>query len=129
MEKAIEKRVVDYWTARIPEFSKVRKNELTDGLGERWCAALEGRLPSGHPLKILDVGTGTGFFCVLLARRGHDMTGIDLTPVMIAEAREQAAVEGLIIRYDLMNAQELSFADESFDAIISRNLTWTLPRS
>ncbi len=127
MKKAIENRVVDYWTARIPEFSKVRKNELTDGLGERWCVALEGLLPSGHPLKILDVGTGTGFFCILLARRGYDMAGIDLTPVMIEEARAQAAAEGLPIRYDLMNAQELSFADESFDAIISRNLTWTLP--
>ncbi|MBF4693952.1 class I SAM-dependent methyltransferase [Fusibacter ferrireducens] len=127
MEKKIENRVMDYWTERIEEFGKVRKNELKDGLAERWCDVLEKYLPAQKPLKILDVGTGIGYFCILLAKRGHEMTGVDLTPVMIEEARKLADNEGLKISFDEMDAQNLLFEDESFDAVISRNLTWTLP--
>lgn len=123
----IENRVINYWTARARNFGLVRKNELSDNLGERWAMALGQILPSGNRLKILDVGTGTGYFSILLARRGHVLTGIDLTPAMIAEAQTQAEAEGLTIRFEVMDAQELSFANECFDAVISRNLTWTLP--
>ena len=47
-------------------------------------------LPQGRPLRILDVGTGTGFFAFLLAAEGHCVTGIDLTPGMVEEARRFA---------------------------------------
>lgn len=126
MEGITENRVIRYWSARVHDFGQVRKSELSDRLGQRWCAALEQLLPSGK-LRILDAGTGTGYFSILLARRGHKMTGIDLTHAMIAEAKTQAETEGLPIRFEVMDAQALSFANESFDAVISRNLTWTLP--
>lgn len=119
--------MINYWTTRAPYFSEVRKSELSDNLDQGWSTVLEQLLPVGNPLKILDVGTGTGYFSILLARSGHELTGIDLTPAMIAEARRQAEAEKLSIRFEVMDAQELSFADASFDAVISRNLTWTLP--
>ena len=81
----------------------------------------------GKNLRILDVGTGTGFFAILLSQAGHQVEGIDLTPAMLNEARDIAAQRGLSILFREMDAQALCYADESFDVVLSRNLTWTLP--
>ena len=126
METQIEQRVKNYWTARSHDFGTVRKNELESDMGKRWLEEIERHLPQGK-LDILDVGTGTGFFAILLARLGHRVTGIDLTPAMIAESCALAGSMGLDIDFRQMNAQELSFEEERFDVVISRNLTWTLP--
>lgn len=126
METQIEQRVKNYWTARSHDFGTVRKNELESDMGKRWLEEIERHLPQGK-LDILDVGTGTGFFAILLARLGHRVTGIDLTPAMIAESRALAGSMGLDIDFRQMNAQELSFEEERFNVVISRNLTWTLP--
>ena len=72
-------------------------------------------------------GTGTGFFAVLLAQAGHRVEGVDLTPAMLEEARALAAQRGLDITFREMDAQALDYEDGCFDAVISRNLTWTLP--
>lgn len=126
METQIEQRVKNYWTARSHDFGTVRKNELESDMGKRWLEEIERHLPQGK-LDILDVGTGTGFFAILLARLGHRVTGIDLTSAMIAESRALAGSMGLDIDFRQMNAQELTFEEERFDVVISRNLTWTLP--
>lgn len=76
---AIEDRVVRYWTIRSHDFGAVRKNELGSIMGRRWQEELEAQLPERSPLNILDVGTGTGFFAILMAQLGHKVTGIDLT--------------------------------------------------
>ena len=59
------------------DFGAVRKNELGSIMGRRWQEELEVRLPERSPLNILDVGTGTGFFAILMAQLGHKVTGID----------------------------------------------------
>ena len=81
----IEERVKHYWTVRSHDFGAIRKNELEGDMGRRWLEELEQRLPKGKTLDILDVGTGTGFFAILLAGMGHRVTGIDLTPAMLEE--------------------------------------------
>ncbi len=125
-EEELEERVVDYWSKRAEGFGEVRKEELDNEIGLAWKAYVSGYLTK-NVKKILDVGTGTGFFCFLLEPEGYDLTGIDLTPSMIAEANEIKADRGSRAEFMVMNAQELEFADETFDAIITRNLTWTLP--
>ena len=84
-------------------------------------------IPAGKKLRILDVGCGTGFFSILLAKMGHEVTGIDLTPEMIEKGRILAEEEHADCKLLIMDAEQLDFEDESFDFIISRNLTWTLP--
>ena len=66
----IEKRVLDYWTVRAHDFGIVRRNEIRDGVSARWGAELDSLLP-GSGLRILDVGTGTGYFAVLLGKRAR----------------------------------------------------------
>lgn len=111
---------------RAHDFGVVRRNEIHDGISGRWSAELCSLLPKRR-LRILDVGTGTGYFAVLLGARGHEVTGIDLTPAMLDEARALADDRGVNARFEVMDAQSLSFPDNSFDAVVTRNLTWTLP--
>lgn len=122
----LEKKVLNYWTVRAHDFSVVRRNEIHDEISTRWRAELLKHLPGGG-LRILDVGTGTGYFAALLAAMGHEMTGIDLTPAMIDEAKSFARDLGVSAHFEVMDAQALSYPDESFDAVVTRNLTWTLP--
>lgn len=122
----LEKKVLNYWTVRAHDFSVVRRNEIHDEISTRWRAELLKHLPGGG-LRILDVGTGTGYFAALLAAMGHEVTGIDLTPAMIDEAKSFARDLGVSAHFEVMNAQALRYPDESFDAVVTRNLTWTLP--
>ena len=123
----IEERVKQYWTLRAHDFGTVRRNELENQMRDRWLAEIRRYLPEKKHLDILDVGTGTGFFAVLLAQEGHRVQGIDLTPAMLQEAEQLAQERRLDILFRQMDAQSLAYADDSFDVVISRNLTWTLP--
>ena len=127
MDVKMEQRVKNYWTQRSHDFGTVRKNELENEMGQRWLREIERFLPEGGSLDILDVGTGTGFFAVLLAQQGHRVEGIDLTPAMLEEARTLAKQRNLDITFREMDAQNLAYPDDTFDVVISRNLTWTLP--
>ena len=127
MISELEKRVQRYWTQRSHDFGTVRRNELEDEMGRKWFQELEKHLPENGKLKVLDVGTGTGFFAVLLAQAGYRVEGVDLTPAMLEEARALAAQRGMDITFREMDAQALDYEDGCFDAVISRNLTWTLP--
>jgi len=127
MEKDITSRVRDYWTVRTKDFSTVRQNELHSDISRRWTEEIGARLPQDGVLDILDVGTGTGYFAILLARLGHRVTGIDITPSMLAEAEATARRFGASIRFERRDAQDTGFAGGGFDAIVCRNLVWTLP--
>ena len=127
MDVKMEQRVKNYWTQRSHDFGTVRKNELENEMGQRWLHEIQRFLPEGRKLDILDVGTGTGFFAVLLAQQGHRVEGIDLTPAMLEEARRLAKQRNLEITFREMDAQNLAYPDGTFDVVISRNLTWTLP--
>ena len=63
----------------------------------------------------------------MLSGLGYDVTGIDLTPEMIEDAVLLAGEEGAACRFLKMDAEHLDFPDQSFDAIVTKNVTWTLP--
>ena len=123
----IKHRVAHYWSHRAEAFETQRLREYDSEKRERWLAEFCRYLPQGKPLRILDVGTGTGFFACILAAEGHQTTGIDLTPDMIEHAEHMAAVLGLDAQFRIMDAEEPDFPAESFDVLVTRNLTWTLP--
>lgn len=124
-----KEKIAAYWTKRSDSFLEQRRAELHSPLAQRWLEEITKYLPENKSLRILDVGCGTGFFTILLAKQGHQVTGTDLTPDMIANAKILAEEEQVNCEFQVMDAEHLSFADASFDVVISRNLTWTLPEA
>ena len=122
-----KERIVSYWEKRSGDFLEHKRAELHSPMSERWLYEIKNQLPQDRNLRILDVGCGAGFFSVLLAKEGYQVTGVDLTPDMVENARTLAEEEKTDCEFFVMDAENLRFADESFDVVISRNLTWILP--
>jgi SAM-dependent methyltransferase len=70
-------------------------------------------------LRWLDVATGTGALALIAARRGADVTGVDLAPKLVETARRLAAEEGLDVRFEVGDAEALPVEDASFAAVSS----------
>src|SRR3712207_1303061 len=130
-EIAAENR--DYWTHRSQGYSDINKQQLLTSEHRRWAQVLSDTIKKHYPhrkpeeLYILDVGTGPGFFSILLTEMGYRVTAVDLTEAMLEEARSNAGHLRDQIRFMQMNAEELDFPDHCFDVLVSRNLTWNLP--
>lgn len=126
MQNLIE-RIEKYWDTRSENFGKVRLKELQGANFQAWEKIISEHLPAGKKLKVLDVGTGAGFFSIIFSKLGHEVIGIDVSQKMLDEAKKISAEFDCRAEFIKMNAQNLKFDDETFDAVISRNLTWTLP--
>src|SRR5450631_3271159 len=74
-------------------------------------------LPIAAGERVLDVACGTGNTALPLARLGAIVTGVDIAPNLLVQARERAAAEGLAIQFDEGDAEQLPYADASFDAV------------
>lgn len=69
---------------------------------------------------VLDVGCGTGNVAITAARRGADVSGLDIVPDMLDEARENAATANVgSIDWREGSATALPFDDDAFDVTLS----------
>ena len=125
-------QIKSYWSTRTEGYSEVNKKELEGMQRKAWLEVLQEHFPQKdkREIKILDIGTGPGFFTISLAEAGYQVTAVDYTEGMIQKAKENVQKEAgnLIERicFQRMDAQNLTFENESFDVVISRNLTWNL---
>ena len=115
----------EYWDGISSDYGKFR------GCGSEeekiaWKDALTAALGTER-LSVLDVGTGPGDIAIYLAEIGHDVTGVDFSADMLKRAKERAKNSNLQVTFDICDAENLRFEDESFDAVICRYLFWTLP--
>jgi ubiquinone/menaquinone biosynthesis C-methylase UbiE len=69
--------------------------------------------------RVLDVACGTGGVALPAARRGADVVGIDISSDFLAQARNAAAEEGLAVRFDEGDCEELPYGDAEFDVVAS----------
>ncbi len=94
---------------------------MTAGLDRRWRRrAVRELSTSNFQLSILDVACGTGDLTLDLLRRGHHVTGVDLSEQMLDLARRKIASANFqppTFNFQLADAEALPFADASFDAV------------
>jgi SAM-dependent methyltransferase len=84
---------------------------------ETWVRPAFARLGDVQAKDVLDFGCGHGMASIVLARRGANVTGIDLSPGYVAEARARAVANRVSVRFLQADGEHLPFADRSFDAV------------
>ncbi|WP_165985476.1 class I SAM-dependent methyltransferase [Streptomyces sp. YIM 98790] len=141
--------ITDFWDAAAPRYDERPDHGLSvPGTGPAW-AALVRRLLSARPapeapeapdapdapdvqqspqvLEVLDAGCGTGTMSLLLAQAGHRVTGVDISPRMIEQARAKLAASGLAADFLVGDASAPPVGGRRFDVLLCRHLLWTLP--
>ncbi|MEV0202579.1 methyltransferase domain-containing protein [Nonomuraea sp. NPDC050691] len=76
----------DRWRARLGTLRQIVRQELV-------TRQLTAHLPEGAPLRVLDAGCGQGTQTLRLARRGHEVTGLDSSPALLADLGHALAGE------------------------------------
>ena len=112
----------DLWRERmaranlvLPPDDELARKDLGHLLTYAWT--LTGNL---NQMRVLELGCGSGDYTVMLARRGADVTTIDISIQggRFTRARAEANDVADRVRFGQMNAEALAFADESFDLVI-----------
>lgn len=84
-------------------------------VGEQLAEAMD--LRAGQ--KVLDIAAGNGNFTLAAARRWCDVTSTDYVESLLQRGRQRAEAEGLPVTFQKADAEDLPFADGSFDAVVS----------
>jgi SAM-dependent methyltransferase len=107
----LKARVRTTWMAgdysRIAAFTEMAANEFIDRRSLR----------SG--MRVLDVACGSGNLAIPAAKAGANVTGIDIAPNLLAEAGERAIREGVSIRFDEGDAEDLPYGKGTFDLVVT----------
>jgi SAM-dependent methyltransferase len=69
--------------------------------------------------RVLDVACGSGNLAIPAARKGAVVTGVDIAPNLVEQARERAAAEGFECQFDEGDAENMPYADGSFDTVVT----------
>lgn len=83
------------------------------------AAAFVGRLSLTPGTRVLDVACGSGNLSFPAARAGADVTGIDIAANLIETARGRARADELDVKFDEGDAEQMPYADGSFDVVMS----------
>jgi ubiquinone/menaquinone biosynthesis C-methylase UbiE len=106
-----------WYEALFENYARKYDNEpfVQGTLGE--CDFIEQEITHNKSLKIIDIGCGTGRHSIELAKRGYQITGIDLSESQLKGAREKAKAQGVKINFQKHDARNLPFEGE-FDLAI-----------
>jgi len=69
--------------------------------------------------RVLDVAAGNGNATLAAARRFAEVTSTDYVPVLLEKGKARADAEGLAVRFQVADAENLPFEDASFDVVLS----------
>ncbi len=109
--EALKSKLKATWSAG--DFGQIAKSTA------RGAAEFIERLHLQPGMKVLDVACGSGNLALPAARTGASVTGVDIAPNLVKQARENAEREGLQIQFDEGDAEALPYDDASFDAVVT----------
>ena len=84
-------------------------------VGESLCEALDLRADE----RVLDVAAGNGNATLAAARRWCDVVSTDYVPALLERGRARASAEGLPVKFEQADAENLPYTDHSFDVVLS----------
>ena len=113
-----------YWEDGKP-YNDYVIDELKDNRKEMWKEHIKSHFPKGCIMNVLDIGCGPGFLSCILAEEGHKVIEVDRSANMLKYACQNADILGVKPEFLEMDANAIKFEDDTFDLIISRNVTWT----
>lgn len=112
---------IAYWNSVVAERWARRQAEIDTMMAEVTAALLgAARIGPGAPLRIGDIGCGSGETALLAARFGHDVTGLDVSARLLELARERAVQAGLRTVSFIEADVSRTVIDPPFDLIVSR---------
>ncbi len=126
--RSLKDDIRDYWSLRAETYDlSPGHGAMTAAEAEAWLSLIRDHLGPGEGRAALEPGCGTGTMSLLLHRAGFRVTGLDLTEPMLDRARRKAGASGARIAFSLADAENTMEPDAAHDAILMRNLFWTLP--
>jgi len=109
------------WDMQVGESGDDNRRQNSDPVLRRMLGDVTGK-------RVLDAGCGTGYLSRQLTRQGARVIGVDISPEMIAIAREKASAQGLSVEHCVDSVSELgSVPDRSVDAVVSNYVLMDLP--
>ena len=111
-----ETRIVDQFTRWAKPFAELPIHADAESMAQTVsaCSVTKG-------MKVLDVACGPGIVACELVLTGADVTGVDLTPAMIEQARRRACKAGVSVKDQHGNAQHLPFESARDDRVVTRH--------
>jgi SAM-dependent methyltransferase len=117
----LKARIRTTWMAgdytRIAAFTETAANEFIDRLGLTTS------------MNVLDVACGSGNLAIPAAKAGATVTGIDIAPNLLEQARVRAAQEGVTIRFEEGDAENLPYETGTFHLVVTMFGAMFAPRS
>lgn len=107
----LKSRMKETWMAG--DFGQIAN--FTAGEAENFVGRIG--IPAGS--KVLDVACGTGNTAIPAAKAGASVTGVDIATNSLEQARQRAESEKLSIRFEEGDAEDLPYADHSFDVVLT----------
>ena len=112
------------WDKAAATFDDAPDHGLIDPpIRQAWSEILSKYLPQ-HASNILDIGCGTGSLSLLMVHLGHHVTGIDISPKMIIQAKKKSDKANANISFSVMDAAHLDSNLPSFDVVVCRHVLW-----
>lgn len=108
---ALKTRLKGVWSAG--DFGRIARSY------EAGAAEFVADLNIARGTRVLDVACGTGNLALPAARAGATVTGVDIAPNLVQQARERAVAEGVRAQFDEGDAEELPYKEGSFDLVLS----------
>ncbi|MER0236643.1 methyltransferase domain-containing protein [Fulvimarina sp. MAC8] len=123
----LREEIKAYWSDRAENFDDEPGHAIVPGAEEAaWQQLMRRHLGEGGGRMVLDLASGTGVVSLLLDGLGWRVTGLDWSEPMLERARQKAKAQGRNIRFLTADAERTMEPDQTYDAVVTRHLVWTL---